>query len=384
MTTTIVTTVVAGFTMSAHDVLYESTAGVITGRVDMTDGGTSGGGELAQINGGVFGGLFDNTLSSGNDSVTIAATGYIDTTTFAVAAIDFGGGGGDRISNAGTLSALFGPAIILDGGSGGFASVADTIVNTGLISSSMPATGSAGGAISASGVAKLFIDNSGVISGPSDANVQNAIYVTSTGGGAVINNSGRIVGGISVQGGPTRLDNTGAILGDIALSGAGGSVVNDGRIVGDVTLIGDATFNSSGGKVYGTITGGAGADTIHLGNNGETVNGGAGHDRIYGGTGADAFAFTSFAAADYDRVFGFNVANDTIQLDHTVFTKLTAGVTPVFAIASSATSASDHLFYNSTTGWLSYDPDGNGAQAAHGFVNLGAGLKLTANNFTVV
>jgi hypothetical protein len=37
----------------------------------------------------------------------------------------------------------------------------------------------------------------------------------------------------------------------------------------------------------------------------KTVNGGKSHDLIYGGTGADTFAFSSFLATDYDRVFGF-------------------------------------------------------------------------------
>jgi Ca2+-binding RTX toxin-like protein len=68
----------------------------------------------------------------------------------------------------------------------------------------------------------------------------------------------------------------------------------------------------------------------------------------------------SFRAVEWDRIVGFNVAADTIQLDHSVFTGLTPGATPVFAIASSPTSASDHLFYNSSTGALYYDVDGSG------------------------
>jgi Ca2+-binding RTX toxin-like protein len=208
--------------------------------------------------------------------------------------------------------------------------------------------------------AGLTLDNGGTITGTSYA-------VNLTGSGTTISNSGKIDGAVKITSGGDSFRNTGAIDGNVTFQGSG-----------------DNSFNSRGGTVDGAITGGSGADTIYLGNDGETVNGGAGHDLIYGGAGADTFAFTSFTVADYDHVVGFNVANDKIQLDHTEFTKLTAGVTPVFAIASSATSASDHLFYNSTTGWVSYDPDGNGSQVAHGFVNLGAGLKLTAHNFTVV
>jgi Ca2+-binding RTX toxin-like protein len=136
--------------------------------------------------------------------------------------------------------------------------------------------------------------------------------------------------------------------------------------------------------VTGTITGGAGADTIHLGNDGETVNGGLGHDVIYGGAGADTFEFTSDGAANADGIRNFNVANDIIELSHATFTKLTVGQTPVFSIGTAATSASDHLYYNSTGGGLWYDPDGSGSQAAIEIASLAAGLKLTAANFTVV
>jgi Ca2+-binding RTX toxin-like protein len=191
---------------------------------------------------------------------------------------------------------------------------------------------------------------------------------------------------VTGDGGSFVLVNSGVVSGVVSLSNTGGdTITNRGTIDGNVQLgNGTNTFNGVGGTVTGTITGGSGADTIHLGNDGETVNGGAGHDLIYGGTGADTFAFSSFLASDYDRVVGFNVANDTIELAHADFTKLTAGATPVFSIGTKATSASDHLFYNSTTGWLSYDPDGTGPQASHGFVNLGAGLHLMASNFTVV
>src|SRR5262249_28180880 len=136
--------------------------------------------------------------------------------------------------------------------------------------------------------------------------------------------------------------NAGRMVGAIYMSNGGDTLRNSGSIEGDIQLgNGTNVFNGVGGTVDGTITGGSGADTIHLGNDGETVNGGAGHDVIYGGVGADTFAFSSFLATDWDRVGGFNVVNDVIELSHTVFTKLTAGATPAFAIGSSATSASD-------------------------------------------
>jgi Ca2+-binding RTX toxin-like protein len=136
--------------------------------------------------------------------------------------------------------------------------------------------------------------------------------------------------------------------------------------------------------VDGVITGGSGVDTIYLGSDGETVDGGGGLDQIYGGTGADTFAFSHDGATNAATIHGFNVANDTIELSHSLFTKLAIGATPTFAISKFATSASDHLFYNTTGGTLWYDSNGNAAGGVVEIANLGAGLKLTASNFTVV
>jgi len=231
-----------------------------------------------------------------------------------------------------------------------------------------------------------FVDNTGTIRSDSIGVALNA------GTGAIsLTNAGAIHGSLeSVQSSgasAVSIVNRGALDGNVELFDAGGDAfTNTGTIDGNVQLgNGTNTFdNRHGGRVTGTITGGSGADTIYLGSDGETVNGGAGHDVIYGGAGADTFAFTSALAVGTDKIVGFNVAADTIQLDHTEFIGLTAGTTPVFSIGASPTSASDHLYYNSTTGWLYYDADGTGSKPSHGFANVGAGLHLTAKDFTVV
>ncbi len=188
-------------------------------------------------------------------------------------------------------------------------------------------------------------------------------------------------------GGALILRNIGTLDGNVDLANsAGDTFTNTGVIYGNVELGNRANTldNRHGGRVTGTITGGSGADTIYLGNDGETVNGVLAHDVIYGGTGADTFEFTSDGAANADGIRNFNVANDIIELSHATFTKLAVGSTPVFSIGAAATSASDHLYYNSTGGGLWYDPDGSGSQAAIEIANLGPGLKLTASNFGVV
>jgi Ca2+-binding RTX toxin-like protein len=256
--------------------------------------------------------------------------------------------------------------------------------------------------------ASLFNEHSGSIEGyyglytPYDnGSIRNDGYIDGledgvrlAGGDASLINTGRITGAeYAVYDSPTlgaaTITNAGTMTGGVeAFFSAGDeneSFHNTGVLNGGVQL-GDGTnlFDGRGGTVNGTITGGSAADTIHLGNDGETVNGGLGHDVIYGGTGADTFEFTSDGAANADGIRNFNVANDIIELSHATFTKLAVGQAPVFSIGAAATSASDHLYYNSTGGGLWYDPDGSGSQAAIEIANLGAGLKLTVKYFTVV
>ena len=53
-------------------------------------------------------------------------------------------------------------------------------------------------------------------------------------------------------------------------------------------------------------------------------------------------------------------------------------------IGAAATSAEDRIIYDSSTGNLFYDPDGDGAQAQVQFAQLQTGLALTAADFLIV
>lgn len=55
-----------------------------------------------------------------------------------------------------------------------------------------------------------------------------------------------------------------------------------------------------------------------------------------------------------------------------------------FVVGSAAGNANDRIIYNSATGALSYDADGNGAGAAEQFANVGTGLALTASELFIV
>ena len=92
--------------------------------------------------------------------------------------------------------------------------------------------------------------------------------------------------------------------------------------------------------------------------------------------------------SNVDTIVGFSVVDDKIALDHAVCASLTA-LGPLsadaFYIGAAAHDATDRIFYNSGTGTLSYDSDGNGAAAAVQFATLSTGLTTLANtNFVVV
>jgi Ca2+-binding RTX toxin-like protein len=134
----------------------------------------------------------------------------------------------------------------------------------------------------------------------------------------------------------------------------------------------------TGNQLANTIYGNAGANVL---------DGKGGIDDLVGLGGADTFAFSSaLGAGNIDRIHAYSVADDTIALDDAVFTGLGLGALDAnaFYTGSAAADAGDRIIYNSATGQLLFDADGNGAGAAVQFASVGAGLGLTANDFVVI
>ena len=136
------------------------------------------------------------------------------------------------------------------------------------------------------------------------------------------------------------------------------------------------TGNEFGNEVYG--------------NNGANVlNGGGAADYLVGYGGADSFAFTTaLGGGNIDIIVDFQVGIDNFLLAGAAgqpFAALASGALSAgaFVIGAAAQDANDYLIYNSGTGALLYDADGNGAGAAVQFASLDTGLALTAASFTV-
>lgn len=192
--------------------------------------------------------------------------------------------------------------------------------------------------------------------------------------------------------------------------------------------------NSFGGTITGTafndsITGGGAADVINAGAGNDTAIGGLGNDTIAGGAGNDIVFLDNTGTATTWNIgidtltdFGSSGRNtaanttagttlaingDVVQFSHADLAALTgyaagslaytiptgAGRTSLTAAANiaqgagvvAATGAATQFIYNSTTGALYYDPDGNGAgSAALQVAVLPVGLTLTATDIVIV
>jgi Ca2+-binding RTX toxin-like protein len=150
------------------------------------------------------------------------------------------------------------------------------------------------------------------------------------------------------------------------------------------------------------LNGGSGNDTLYGGNGNDVLVGGAGNDLLYGGGSngkgdgsADTFVFNSAldAGTNRDTIYGFEAnALDKIALDPALFAALLGG-TPsgvdsgeFRAVAGgNAADANDFLLYDSATGSLYYDADGNGAGAKVLLGNfVGMTGTLDASDFTTL
>ncbi len=138
-----------------------------------------------------------------------------------------------------------------------------------------------------------------------------------------------------------------------------------------------------------TLSGGSGADTLLGGGGNDLLIGGNGNDVLTGNAGLDLFRFTGTLSAtgNVDRITDFVVADDTMQLDDAGFVgigglgALSAGA---FRAGTAAADASDRVIYDSATGKLYFDADGNGAGAQVLFATLTAGTALTVTDFVIV
>jgi serralysin len=112
----------------------------------------------------------------------------------------------------------------------------------------------------------------------------------------------------------------------------------------------------------------------------DTIIGGNSNDTLTGGAGADKFVFDTRPStkANHDTITDFQSGTDVLQLSKAIFTAI-GGAVGGLAIEQfwsgagvvAAHDADDRIVYNTTTGILYYDADGNGGGAAVQIALLG-------------
>lgn len=197
------------------------------------------------------------------------------------------------------------------------------------------------------------------------------------------------------------VDNAGDVI--IEAANAGADVVRSAvsyalaANVENLTFMGMANLNGTGNALANSISGNAGGNALAGGGGNDVLNGAAGNDTLYGGGGADwlfggagqdVFVFnTALGATQIDSVRDYSVADDTIWLDNAIFTKFAATGAlnaAYFRVGAAAADANDYIIYDSSTGALFYDANGNGVGGAVQIATLSAGLALTNADFLVI
>lgn len=217
------------------------------------------------------------------------------------------------------------------------------------------------------------IANHGVIEAVSD----NAIVVGDTTTSLALVNTGtiRTSAPVAIAGnlGAETITNSGTIVGDVRLGAGADVVTNTGTVRGTVDM-GDGAdrMTNTDGRIFGSILGGIGNDTLTGGAFAENLQGGAGLDRIFGGggddrmtpgagtdvvtggAGADVFVFTSQAT------LGIGTGRDTV----TDFVHLVDDFEMLFMDAFIGTdpfTAAGQVRYVQATGLLSGSTDADAA-----------------------
>lgn len=162
-----------------------------------------------------------------------------------------------------------------------------------------------------------------------------------------------------------------------------------GDNVEHLSLFGTAAINGTGNMGDNILTGNTGSNKLEGGGGNDTLIGGKGNDTLSGGGGADLFVFDTAlsTSSNKDTITDFVHGEDTISLDRDIFTKLTLGTLNAASFLSNTTGkaaeSDDYLVYNTATGALFYDADGNGNGAAVQFATLGTKPTIDAGDFWV-
>lgn len=149
--------------------------------------------------------------------------------------------------------------------------------------------------------------------------------------------------------------------------------------------------NLQGGSYNDVLVGDRQANELRGLDGNDILAGGEDNDVLVGGAGDDHFLFHTAlnASTNLDQIIDFNVVDDTIQLYSAIFSAVTGSGTLTaeqFTANASGTAqdADDRIIYETDTGNLFYDSNGDLAGGAIQFAVLNPGLALTHADFLVL
>lgn len=163
-----------------------------------------------------------------------------------------------------------------------------------------------------------------------------------------------------------------------------------GKLIEDLTLTGKKAINGTGNALDNKIVGNLAINKLNGKTGNDVINGGLGNDKLTGGSGEDTFIFDTQlnSRKNKDTITDFSVKFDTIQLDNSVFSKLTEGSLSQDHFVSNKTGkavdADDFVIYNTQNHTLSYDADGNGKGKAVDIVVIGNKVNLTIDDIMII
>lgn len=167
--------------------------------------------------------------------------------------------------------------------------------------------------------------------------------------------------------------------------------------VENLTLTGTDALRGTGNDLDNVIVGNSAANILKGMDGSDALYGDLGNDILYGGAGSDTFVFDTAPdkSSNVDRIADFSAVpgdDDLIALDVLVFTAFgSPSFTPrllfdtEFAAGDGvrATTADQHILYDTSSNWLSYDADGSGSARPVHFATLLNGAELGFANILV-
>ena len=299
----------------------------------------------------------DTSLAGDSDTVTINASGYTQSLTIVLH------GGVDNVTLGTGNDTLLGG--VSTGDSINLGAGNDSFALTSLAAVSIDAGIDLDALVIGLGAGSRQIDFSNFVDQLSGAgtyrNFENLLAADANGQLSVIAGDGTtaIVTG-------TRIDQIDAGFADQGVSIAAGAS-------------GDAVIGSAHGD---TIDGGSGDDSIA---------GSRGNDTLTGGQGSDTFVFDTVlsSSTNVDTLSDFVSGSDVFDLRLEIFSALqaTGGVLNANNFKSGAgavaTTATQHILLDTSSGSLFYDADGSGGSAQIEFARLGGAHLAVATDFGV-